>query len=235
MARSRLSRRMEQKTKKNLLLSILGIILVLLLVFKFGLPLLINLSLFLSGSKGNLEQSENKNPSFIAPPIFNSTSTATSSARIAISGVASKDQTISLYVNSDLVDETKTEDDGNFSFEPTLRPGENTIKAKAIMKDKESEFSQPLTIVFKSAPPSLNITAPIDGQSFGKDQNMLAIQGITDPDVKITVNGFWAISDNDGSFSYTLPLQNGENKIKVVATDAAGNRSEKEIKATYSP
>lgn len=225
---------MERKTKKNLILSVLGIILVLLLVFKFGLPLLINLSLFLSGSKGSLEQSESKNPSFIAPPIFNSTSTATSSARIAISGVASKDQTISLYVNTDLVDEAKTEDDGSFSFEPTLRPGENTIKAKAIMKDKESEFSQTITIIFKSAPPSLNIKAPTDGQSFGSDQNIADVQGSTDPDVKITVNGFWAITDSDGSFSYSLPLQNGENKIKITATDIAENKTEKEIKVTFS-
>lgn len=225
---------MERKTKKNLFLSVLGIVLVLLLVFKFGLPLLINLSLFLSGSKGSAEQSENKNPSFIAPPIFNSTPTATSSANILISGIASKDQTISLYVNNDLVDETKTKDDGSFSFEPTLRSGENSIKAKAVMKDKESEFSQILTIIFKSAPPSLNVTAPTDGQSFGKDQSTVDVQGTSDPDVKITVNNFWAITDSDGSFSYKLPLKNGENKIKIIATDIAGNKTEKEIKVTFS-
>lgn len=235
MARSRLSRRMERKTKKNLLLSVLGIILVLLLVFKFGLPLLINLSLFLSGPKDISEQSENKNPSFIAPPIFNSASTATSSANIIISGIASKDQTISLYVNNDLFDEATTEDNGGFSFEPTLKSGENSIKAKAIMKDKESEFSQTLTIIFKSAPPSLNVTAPTDGQSFGKDQSTVDVQGTSDQDVKITVNNFWAITDSDGSFSYRLPLQNGENKIKITATDIAGNKTEKEIKVTYNP
>ena len=226
---------MEQKTRKNLLLSILGIILVLLLVFKFGLPLLINLSLFLSGSKGSLEQSESKISSFIAPPILNPFPQATSSANIIISGVASENQTIDLYINDDLIDKTKTKEDGRFSFDTIVKPGENIIKTKAVVKNKESEFSQPLTVSFKSAPPSLTLSSPSDGQSFSKDQNTVDVNGATDTDVKITVNGFWAITDNDGSFSYILPLQNGENKIKIIATDIAGNKTEKEIKVTYNP
>lgn len=235
MAKSRLSRRMEQKTKKNLLLNVLGIILVLLLILKFGIPLLINLSLFLSGSKGNLEQSENKDPSFIAPPILNSFPQATSSANIIITGLASKDQTINLYINDNLIDSSKTKDDGSFSFKETITPGENTIKAKAIARNKESEFSAIITTSFKSAPPSLNISSPSDGQSFSKDQNVTEVKGTTDSDVKITVNGFWAITDDAGNFSYSLLLQNGENKIKIEAVDIAGNRTEKEIKVTYSP
>ena len=234
MARSRLSRRIEQKTKKNLLLSILGIILVTLLVFKFGIPLLINLSLFLSGSKGDQEQLESKDSSFIAPPILNSFPQATSSANIIISGISSKNQTIKLYINDSFINETKTKEDGIFSFEEKIEPGESTIKARAVAGDKESEFSKSIAISLKSAPPSLKVSSPSDGQSF-KDQNTADIQGTTDSDVKITVNGFWAITDSNGNFSYKLPLQNGENKIKVIATDIAGNKSEKEIRVTYAP
>ena len=231
---------MEAKTKKNLILSVLGIILVTLLVLKFGIPLLINLSLFLSGGSKK-EQLQSKNPSFIASPILNSLPSATSSAIISVSGIASENQIINLYINDNLVDETKTDDNGSFSSEGLLNSGENTIKAKAVVDPstssgqvKESEFSQPITVVFKSAPPGLNIISPSDGQSF-KDQNTIDIQGTTDQDVRITVNGFWAITDNNGSFSYRLPLQNGENKIKIIATDIAGNKAEKEIKVTYSP
>ena len=54
--RSRLTRRFEQKTKKNLALNILGIVLIIFIVFKFGIPFLVNVSLFLSGSKNNQEQ-----------------------------------------------------------------------------------------------------------------------------------------------------------------------------------
>lgn len=235
MARSRLSRRIEQKTKKNLLLSVLGIILVILLVFKFGIPLLINLSFFLSGSKGTQEQSQNHDSSFIAPPILDPFPQATSSANITISGVSSKDQTIILYINGSLIDSTKTKDNGTFSFKETVSAGESTIKAKAVVGNKESEFSGALTTSFKSAPPSLKIDSPSDGQSFSKDQNFADVNGVTDLDVKVTVNGFWAIIDVSGNFSYKLPLQNGENKIKIIVTDTAGNKIEKEIKVTYSP
>lgn len=235
MARSRLSRRMVEKSKKNLLLSILGIIIVTLAIFKFGIPLIINLSVFLSGLRNNQEQSLRHDPSFISPPIVNSLPEATSSATVVISGVASKDQTIELYINDDLINKTQTEENGSFSFEEKIKPGENTIKVKAIVEKKESEFSNPLTISFKSAPPSLNISSPSDGQSFSKDQNTVDVKGTTDTDVKITVNGFWAITYNNGSFSYSLPLQNGENKIKIVATDIAGNSIEKELRVTYSP
>jgi bacillopeptidase F len=100
---------------------------------------------------------------------------------------------------------------------------------------KESEFSNVLTVAFKSAPPSLNLDSPSDGQSFSKDQNTATVKGVTDPDVKVTVNGFWAITDSQGNFSYDLPLQNGDNKITVIATDMAGNKNEKDIKVTYSP
>ena len=226
---------MEQKTKKNLFLSILGIVLVMLFVFKFGIPLLVNLSLFLSGSKDNQKQSRNHDPSFVAPPILNSLPQATSSANIIISGLASKNQTINLYINNDLIDKTKTKDNGSFSFQESIKPGENTIKAKAVAKDGESEFSQTITTALKSAPPSLNVNSPSDGQSFTKDQNIADVKGITNADVKITINGFWAITDDDGNFSYRLPLQNGENKIKIIATDTAGNKNEKEIKVSYSP
>lgn len=225
---------MESKTKKNLILSILGIFLIMLFVFKFGIPLLVNLSLFLSGSQ-NKEETKIENSSFIAPPILDSFPQATASADIIISGIASKKQTINLYINGELIATAKSGDDGKFSFKETIMTGENTIKAKAIVNGKESDFSNTIVTAFKNAPPSLNVNSPTDGQTFSKDQNITDVKGTTDIDIKVTVNGFWAITDSSGNFSYRLPLRNGENKIKIVAIDSAGNKNEKEIKVTYSP
>jgi len=235
--RSRLTKRLEQKSEKNLALSVLGIILIILLVLKFGIPFLVNLSNFLSGSKNNQPQSNaiQQDTSFIAPPVLNSFPEATASANISISGIAFKNQTINLYVDGNLTDSTKTHDDGGFVFNETIKHGENSLQAKAVINGKESDFSNTVTITLKSAPPSLNIISPSDGQSFSKDQNTATVKGTTDQDIKVTVNGFWAITDNNGNFSYDLPLRNGENKIVVIATDMAGNKNEKDIKANYSP
>ena len=70
---------------------------------------------------------------------------------------------------------------------------------------------------------------------FEKDQSTVKVLGKTDPGVRVTVNGFWAVIDENNNFSYNLPLQNGENMIKIEAIDQAGNKTEKEIKVTYSP
>jgi len=79
-----------QKTEKNLALSILGIIIIIFLAIRFGVPLLVNLSLFLSGSKNTQTQPVTQDNSFIAPPVLDSFPEATASADIIITGIASK-------------------------------------------------------------------------------------------------------------------------------------------------
>lgn len=224
---------MAQKAKRNLLISALGIILIILLALKLGVPFLINLSLLLSSSQGKNEVLQNS--SFIAPPVLDSLPSATSSADITISGFASKKQNVNLYINSTLVNTVKTQDDGRFSFKEIIKTGENLINAKVTLNGKESDLSNTIIVLLKSAPPFLNITSPSENQSFSKDQNIAEVRGSSDIDVKITINGLWAITDDSGKFFYRLPLQNGENKIKVTATDLAGNKTEKEIRVSYSP
>ena len=192
-----------------------------------------NLSIFLSGSQNT--ETKIQNAVFIAPPVLDFFPEATASANITVSGIASKKQTVNLYINDELTNTAGADNNGKFVFKEVLNPGENTVKTKAVVNNKESDFSNILTISFKNAPPSLNITSPSDNQSFSKDQNTAVIKGTTDADVKVIVNGFWAIVDDSGNFSYTLSLQNGDNHIKIVATDPAGNKNEKEVKVNYSP
>ena len=235
--RSRLSRKIERQSKKNLILSLFGIIVILFLLFKIGIPALVNFVVFISGLKGNQETiSPNKTNEFISPPTLNSTFNATNSARISLSGVAQENQTIKLYVNDEVSGDTQTKKDGLFSFDNVkLSKGENIVKTKAFLKDnKESEFSKALTVFFKDGLPKLEINNPSDNQNFSKDENNIKVSGKTDPNVNVTVNGYIAIVDEKGNFSYQLPLENGENKIKIMAVDEAGNKTEAERKVNYS-
>lgn len=234
MNRSRLSRKIDQQSRKNLFFSLLGIILVLFIFIKFGIPLLVNFSLFISGSKNTDEETKNNERTFVPPPILNSMPSATSSADVIISGFASPKQNVELYINDNLINKVLADDKGLFSFEEKINSGENIIKAKTIIDNKESEFSSPISITFRNSAPNLNIDAPSDEQSFSKDQNSIDVKGTTDSDVKVTVNGFWAITDSFGRFSYRLPLSDGENKIKIIAIDLAGNKTEKELTVTSS-
>jgi hypothetical protein len=233
MQPTRLSRNFEKKTRNRLILNILGTVIILVLLVKFGVPLLINFSLFLSGSKGSTPTTSNKG--FIAPPLFNDTFTATNSASISLSGSSTPKATIKLFVNGELSNTTTVKEDGTFSFDNVaLEKGDNNIKAKTSKDNSESDFSESLQITYSNKSPNLSIDSPSDGQSFSKDQNSVTVKGKTDPDIKVTVNNFWAVTDNSGNYSYNLQLQNGDNKIIVDAVDNAGNKTEKTITVKYS-
>lgn len=233
MQRSRLSRKLEQQSKKNLFFSLLGIIALFFILIKFDIPLLVNFSGFISNPKNSLEKKENAEI-FIPPPVLDSLPQATGSAKIIISGFALEKQEIELFINNDLIDKTSVGKDGTFSFLEDISTGENTIKTRAVVKDKKSEFSKPLIITLRNKTPSLDINSPTEGQAFAKEQNLIDVIGNTDPDVKVTVNGFRAIIDSNGRFTYKLTLKSGENNIKIVGEDDAGNKAEKEIKVTLS-
>lgn len=231
-SKSRLSKNLEKRTKKRLYLSIIGIIVILFFVIRFGIPALINLSLFLANGKDQqLAKQVQNDQTVVFPPTLIQTFTATNSATIIVSGTAAPKQEVELFVNNTLSSTTKTKDDGSFTFDKvTITSGGNTIKAKAKTDTKESDFSNTLSITFTNKAPSLSIDSPQDNQTFsGGSQQDVTVKGKTDPDIKVTVNGFWAITDGTGNYSYSLHLQNGDNAVKVIAVDAAGNQSEKDI------
>lgn len=236
MNKTRLTKRLERQVLKNLFFSLIGIIIIVTVLIKFGIPLMINFSLFLSGGKTYQDSKVDNRSSFIPSPILNTQYEATNSAQVQIEGTAVPNHTIVLYVNGSLTDKISTDNNGYFSSVVTLAPNKNIIKAKAITSNgKESVLSESLIVAFKSVSPTLEISSPSDNQSFSKDQNTIEIKGKTDREVRVTVNGYWAIIDENNNFSYNLTLKDGENEIKIIATDQAGNKTEKTLKVTYSP
>lgn len=216
--------------------SILGIIVVLFLLFKFGVSALINFSLFLSGKGGELNSTTNQNSiNFIPSPVLNPIVPATNSAQIIITGISQKDRKIELFLNSRKIDETDTENNGEFRFEPTLKKGTNTVSVRAVYKDKKSDASQKYIVEYKDTAPKLEVSTPSDGASFKKEDKSVEVKGQTDANVTVTVNGFFAVTSENNSFSYVLQLHDGDNEVKILAVDNAGNKSEKTIKVNYSP
>jgi len=236
MNRSRLTKRQAKKSLVNLFWSILGIIAVIFLLVKFGIPLLVNFSLFISGSRANQESKNTNQTTFIPAPIFTTQDMATNSATTTIKGSTLAKNTVVVYVNGNIADKISAGEDGNFSSEIALSRDENIVKAKAVNPEgKESEFSQNLIIVFKSTPPTLEVSSPSNNDSYSKDQNIAEVKGKTDPQVRVTINGFWAVIDEENNFSYNLMLKEGLNEIKIEAADRAGNKTEKKLSVTYSP
>lgn len=229
---TRLEKINNKKYEKNIFFILCGIVVVILVFFFYGAPLLINFSLLVLNLKDNKDSNNTVNTSaYIAPPVLNPIPDATNIAQITLTGSTQPDQKVNLYVNNKFIKEAPVYENNNFKFENILlKEGNNDIKVKAISSDKkESEFSQILHIVYKNKPPELEIISPHDKQIFTNSGNQIKVEGKTDRDVRVTVNDYWAIIDDKGNFSYLINFQNGDNKIKVVATDLAGNKTEKEI------
>lgn len=232
--KSRLSVYQEKRNRKTILFSIVGIIIVLFVLFKFGINSIVNFSLFLSGNKDSNSPASKNLLSFVSAPILDSMPSATNSAEIVIKGSADKDTNIDLYINGKQTDNIDTDSKGRFEFQENLPKGESLIQAKAKYKDKKSDFSNSYTISFTNSAPKLDLSSPTDGNSFHREDKSVNVQGQTDLGVTVTVNGFFAIIDESNKFSYTLQLHDGDNEIKIIAIDAAGNKSEKDIKVNYS-
>jgi len=235
MATSRLNNNIEKKAVHNIVIGVVGFIIIIALLIILGPKLLVGFSLFaekIDKNDNNLTTTNQQDNSYVAPPTLNPAATATNSAQIAISGFAKKNQTINLYLNTQMIDTTTADSNGKFNFSSVnLQQGQNTITAKAQdNNNKTSSNSNTITVSYSKSAPSLSITQPQDGQTFTKnDSPTLNIQGKTDIGNQVTINGAWAIVDDQGNYSYLYTLQNGDNDLKAIATNPEGNQTTKEI------
>lgn len=237
---SRLARFEEKKAYRRLFLSILGTAVIILSLIFLGIPALVKFSLLISnlrtGGQATLDSTYvDTTPPF--SPRLEAPSTATNTAQIAISGFAEPEATLEIFLNGESFKKILIGNDGQFSLpEVPLNEGENKITATA--KDAAGNISQPtepLIIFYKRTPPALEISEPQEGENFSGEKKEAKISGLTESGISLSINGRLVMVKSDGSFSYILPLTPGENLIRIVATDIAGNQTIIERKVTYSP
>lgn len=232
MIESRAKANLKKKAYHNIVLAVVGVIALIAILIFFGTKILIGFSLLTeNGDSGQTNSKKTDVNTYVAPPTLNPVADATKESTITVSGKGLADQRVKLYVNESFVDETTTQDDNNFNFPSVhLNDGQNTIKAMIITKENaKSAFSKEVTISYLNKPPELSINQPQDGQGFDKSTGPVSILGQTDPNAQVTVNDFTAVVDDQGKFSYLYNLKDGDNDIKVVATDKANNNTTKEF------
>lgn len=201
----------------------------------FGTQLLIQFSLLLT-KDGSVTTNTTQDVSYVAPPDLDPIANATNSAKMKITGTSTVEKaTIKLYINGSLTDSVKVNSKNEFEFKSViLEEGANEIKAKTeIENGKLSDYSSAITVLYQNEPPELSIDYPADGQTLKNDQQ--TITGKTVAGASVTVNGFRAIVQPNGNFSYNIKLHEGGNTIKIITTDTAGNKTEKDINVSFSP
>jgi len=235
MARSHRNKRIIQQTERNLIFIGVGIFVLIIALVFFGAKLLVGFSLLVEKKDIDTNSAANSQE-LLTPPILDDTFSATNEATLTVSGFSESGKTVSLYRNGVKIKSADIKSDRSFAFlNVKLEKGSNTFKARARSEsDTESKFSESMSILFSTNSPSLTIDFPTNDETYHKDNNPLKIRGKTDPSNDVTVNSFRAIVSSDGSYTYNLTLQNGDNIITAESIDEAGNKTQKQIKITYS-
>jgi hypothetical protein len=237
MVASRLGRLEEKRQWKRIILASIGSISVLVFMAVFGLRILEGFSIFIGNLHGATSPANQNQPqSIIFPPILNPPPEATFSGTIDITGSGQAGATLILYVNDKESKKVTIDKDSTFTASDVpLQEGANAISAKIQdTKGKLSDLSDVYTIQIKKTPPKLDVSdPPADTTKSGDDRN-LNISGSSEANATITVNDRLVISNKDGSFHYSMSLNDGDNDIRIVATDVAGNKTTVERHVTYN-
>jgi len=173
------------------------------------------------------------------PPTLTNIPQATNSATLKVAGFAEVGSTVKLFLNGNENDSQLVGAEGQFIFEKVnLESGENEIYATA--RDtvgNESPLSNTYSITIDQQPPKLEVTAPADNVIVKEEkdkQTFVLVTGKVEGGATVTVNDYQAIVREEGNFEYRLLLTTaGENKIKVVARDLAGNKTTVEKTVIY--
>ncbi|MGC9060015.1 MAG: S8 family serine peptidase, partial [Thermoplasmata archaeon] len=143
---------------------------------------------------------------------------------VLVTGKVTEANLDKLEVNGIMVDVAA---DGSFAMRLYLPEGTNTIAVKAT--DKAGHVTtETLTVTVDSIPPALTISSPQDGTYISTTS--VNVTGSTEPGATVVVNGYNATVFSDGSFYCEFAVSDGALTIKVLSSDAAGNKNTKEIK-----
>jgi hypothetical protein len=230
---SRLLKKQEKEMRKQTLFFIaLSIVLLLFFIFII-IPNLIRL-FFNFFDKDTIFDVDNDLPPQ-APVLSSSPPEATFSAQLKIEGFADPESKVVFVLNGEQVEEKEVDDEGEFDQEISLEKGENQLTVYAINEaGTESLQSKSYQIVYDDEAPIISIIEPEANSVIELKRNRnTEVIGETKPHSRVYLNDRLILVGEDGQFSSNYYLDEGENILKFLAVDKAGNQSELEIKVEF--
>lgn len=224
-------RRTQEKNRSRFYL-FLSVVLVIVMI-KWGVPLFVNI---LAGKGVAVDKTEKD---VIPPqsPALSALAEATNSSSLLVEGYTEGKAKLELLVNDVLETTGVAKDDGSFGLNGNLKNGANRIQVRATDESGNASLSEIKIITVDKEPLELTIASPKDGtEYFGKNSQTVEIVGKTNKtNVQVIANNSFVDVNRDGTFAHKLLLNAGENNIKLIASDKAGNVDEKSIRVTYTP
>lgn len=235
----RYSRKAEIEQKKNFKKAIFFSILTLgisAIFFFFGLPSIIKFAAFLTDIRSTTTPVETSDTTPPPPPRLDSFPLYTNEKEIKIKGETEPGVNVKILVNGD-EEVVLSDGEGEFNLSIKLKGGENKLSALAYDDSgNESKETKTYTIVFDNNPPELDVEKPENGAEFyGSSERQIVIEGTTEKDASVNINGRLVIVDSDESFTFATTLSEGENNFTIKAQDRAGNTTEKSLTVKFHP
>lgn len=167
----------------------------------------------------------------VTPPVITSPEDGlhTNEGTLTVTGEAAPSTEVNLFNNGEEVAAAPAADDGTFSIDIDLLEGENVLTAAASAENGTTDPSEAVTVILDQTKPTLSIDTPED--RWKTNRETVTVEGLAEDEHLdwVEVNGLRADLSDDGTYSKRIMLDNGENKIKVVAADKAGNQQTGEI------
>ena len=116
--------------------------------------------------------------------------------------------------------------DGKYAL--ALAEGENTIVIEA--KNGETKGTLSIKVTLDTTAPEIVLSAK--EETVASAEYTFTVKAEDAETVVVKVNGEAVTAGGNG---YTVTLKEGENKITVTATDAAGNIGSESVTVTYTP
>ncbi|OGO21819.1 MAG: hypothetical protein A2Z28_08110 [Chloroflexi bacterium RBG_16_51_9] len=142
------------------------------------------------------------------------------------------DSKATVWVNDNVVVVTKYPKTASFTTTIDLIEGENTIKVTAARGKPDNwkdVIERTVTVTYGT---TIEVTSPEDKAEL--TESPVTVNGkVSDPAAKVTVNGIEAEVANDGTFSASVELVEGENTIEVTATVEGKKPVAQTITVTY--
>lgn len=234
----RRAKRLQSKSKKNFIVTLIIVLSLLYVSIAWILPNFIGGLSFIKNLSGSDKKIiNNTDQTTLAPPVLNIPFEATNSSRINISGYSSANSKVELFIDDQKIETTDVDQDGNFLIENVeLSLGINNIYSKSVdEKGKESLASKTLRIIYDSEAPDLEIFEPEDNKNIQGGDKRVKIAGKTEVGAQIFINGGQVVVSGEGNFSSIQSLNDGENNFDIKSVDTAGNNTEVSRKVTYQP
>lgn len=146
------------------------------------------------------------------------------SSEVPVSGLGYPGARIAIYVEDQFVQDLPVSPDGTFQGKIILKEeGPKELKAKQVYKNISSEFSEAIHLQVDLMPPDkssfvLNTKIP----EFTKETS-LTFEGKANPGDIVLVKTMPYAVNEEGVFSGTFLLLNGENTLNFSLSDEAGN------------